>query len=111
MESDPAVRAALDRIEEKRQDAERRADPTIAAALVRIAEEEKAEERRAEAAKEAQRLEARKDLEARKHSELTIFMSHGGSPEEFQKAWPEILNRIMAEKRAARDAQTVNVFG
>lgn len=86
------------------------ADPTITAALVRIDAQEKAEERRAAQAEEQRLATARAELDKEKERRRLVWMTHGGSPESFDDAWPGMVHEIMREKMEAHRSQISNVF-
>ncbi len=80
-------------------------DPSIAAALVRIDAEEKAEQRRAAEAEQRRYEAGRVELEKEKDRRRVIWMSAGGSPEDFERSWPGQVSEIMQERLDRRDKQ------
>ncbi len=80
-------------------------DPSIAAALVRIDAQEKAEQRRAAEAEQRRYEAGRVELEKEKDRRRVIWMSAGGSPEDFERSWPGQVSEIMQERLDRRDKQ------
>ncbi len=80
-------------------------DPSIAAALVRIDAQEKAEQRRAAEAEQRRYEAGRVELEKEKDRRRVIWMSAGGSPEDFERSWPGQVSEIMHERLDRRDKQ------
>jgi hypothetical protein len=53
--------------------------------------------------KEQERLQqARDELESEKQRRLTFWMENGGSPEDFDRAWPSIQREILEEQYNAQ---------
>jgi hypothetical protein len=79
-------------------------------------EREKAEKRRIweedfARKKEAERLRlAREELAREKKSRLDSWMSNGGDPESFEKAWPQMMQDIMEERYRSRQERAEDLF-
>jgi hypothetical protein len=79
-------------------------------------EREKAEKRRIwevdfARRKEAERLrQAREELAREKKHRLDPWMSNGGDPESFERAWPSMMQAIMEERYRSRQERAEDLF-
>jgi hypothetical protein len=79
-------------------------------------EREKAEKRRVweedfARRKEEKRLRlAREELAREKKSRLDSWMSNGGDPEAFERAWPQMMAGIMEERYRSRQERAEDLF-
>src|SRR5215212_9119532 len=79
-------------------------------------EKEKAEKRRVweeefARRKEAERLRlAREELAREKKHRLDSWMSNGGDPEDFERAWPSMMQDIMEERYRSRQGRAEDLF-
>ena len=61
--------------------------------------------------KEQERLElARKELALEKKHRLESWMSNGGDPEAFERAWPSMMQAIMEERYRNRQERAEDLF-
>jgi hypothetical protein len=78
---------------------------------------EKAEKRRlweenfARKKEEERMRHARDELAREKKSRLDSWMENGGSPEDFERAWPSMMRAVMEEKYRARLGRVDDIFG
>jgi hypothetical protein len=79
-------------------------------------EREKAEKRRIweedfARKKEAERLRlAREELAREKKHRLDSWMSNGGEPSDFERAWPQMMAGIMEERYRSRQERAEDLF-
>ena len=80
-------------------------------------EREKAEKRRVweedfARRKEVERLQqAREELAREKKHRLDSWMSNGGDPQDFERAWPSMMRDIMEERYRSRQERAEDIAG
>lgn len=80
-------------------------DEATRGAIARAEQAERQAEADVRAREEARQTEARAELGKVRERELFLWMSRGGTPEMFEKQWPDQVGRIMREKQERRDQE------